>query len=243
MSFVTADDTMMAGAIEDIMTSSSKSRRSTADIHQTKLPVVCDHDIPTVPDLCPGAQPTGDDPVQYYAIAISAGWQKSVRSILETSKHCADASASLDPVQRKQLIDSLPFDRTVFDKLVGIGRCPALHEPEVESSLPPNWTILNIARNLTPSELTRAISEKVIAPQTNRKNLQQWMARNSRWGKPKPLDELALAKREGQAGEVRTLKTLWDASPELANKFLWSASAVRTGFIKEIMKGRKIAQR
>jgi hypothetical protein len=82
--------------------------------------------------LFPGAQsPPDQDPITRYAVAIAQAWQKTVDAILEVSKVCADADDTLDLLQRMQLIARLPFGRTMFCKLVAIGRTATLHNPDV----------------------------------------------------------------------------------------------------------------
>jgi hypothetical protein len=56
------------------MTTPSKSKKSktpTVEIDKTQLPAVRGADIPTVPEVCPGAQITPDyDPVKHFCSVL-----------------------------------------------------------------------------------------------------------------------------------------------------------------------------
>jgi hypothetical protein len=58
--------------------------------------------------LCPGAQPLL---VTEYAERITSAWHKSVDSVFEMSRLCAEADEKLDDDDKKDLIARLPFDR------------------------------------------------------------------------------------------------------------------------------------
>jgi hypothetical protein len=223
------------------MTSSSKPKKpvSVAETSGVQLPNIRGNDIPTVPEVCPGAQTTSDeDPIQSFAVAITKGWQKNVRAILEVSKICAEAANVLDMAERLTLIDRLPFDRTVFSKLAAIGRCLVLYNPEVESSLPPNYTTLYIARKLSAKELDSAIETKVLTPNCSREGLRQWVSdpNNCHYGaatKPRP-DPASNAAQQGES--IGSLLEAWKASPDLIAQWRRASYAVRIGFFRELKK-------
>ena len=189
--------------------------------------------------LCPGAQsPPDQDPIRRYAVAIAQAWQNTVDAILEVSKVCADADATLDYPQRMRLITRLPFGRTMFCKLVAIGRTATLHNPEIASCLPPNWTILDLARKLTPAELDDAISKRVLSPNSSRAELKRWMSdpENCQYAatkraNPADADTVNLAVHEDK---VLSLLEAWKASPALVDLWRWSPDPVRTRFTRII---------
>jgi hypothetical protein len=189
--------------------------------------------------LFPGAHPHRDDLISHYAVAISKGWQRSVEAILEVSKICADADDRLDLVQRKLLIIRLPFGRTMFCKLAAIGRAATLHNPELAGFLPPSWTILDLARKLTPAEIDNAISKKVLGPNSSRADLQRWMSNpeNCQYaaGKRGRTDTAAISTAVHEE-KFLSLICAWKASPELIELWRWAPDAVRRRFTRLIME-------
>jgi hypothetical protein len=188
--------------------------------------------------LCAGAQsPPDQDPIRRYAVAIAQAWQKTVDAILEVSKICADADDTLDLLQRMQLIARLPFGRTMFCKLVAIGRTATLHNPDVVGFLPPSWTILDLARKLTPAELDDAISKRVLRPNSTRAELQRWMSNpeNCQYAAAKRANPDAAAINSAvHEDKVRSLLEAWKASPALVDLWRWSPDPVRTRFTQII---------
>jgi hypothetical protein len=226
---------MMAGASEDItMTAPSKTKKPTVEVAKTQLPAVPGCDIDIAPGLCPGAQKlTGDDSVKHYAIAISKGWQKTVADILAVAKICAEADKKIPSPFRHRLYPLLPFDRTVFSKLVAIGESPALYDPEVGTSLPPNWTTLYVARKLTPDQLKQAITARVLRPSSSREELRQWVIRT--FPKAADLPDNAFFRNKAvHAAKVKLLLEAWKASPALVEQWRRAPQAVRTRFIQQI---------
>jgi hypothetical protein len=189
-------------------------------------------------DLFPGAQsPPDQDPITRYAVAIAQAWQKTVDAILEVSKVCADADATLDYPQRMRLITRLPFGRTMFCKLVAIGRTATLHNPEIASCLPPNWTILDLARKLTPAELDDAISKRVLSPNSSRAELKRWMSdpKNCQYAAAKRGNrDTAAINSAVLEDKVLSLIEAWKASPALVDLWRWSPDPVRTRFTRII---------
>ena len=188
--------------------------------------------------LCPGAQsPPDQDPVRRYAVNIARARQNTVDAILEVSKVCADADATLDYPQRMQLITRLPFGRTMFCKLVAIGRTATLHNPEIASCLPPNWTILDLARKLTPAELDDAISKRVLSPNSSRAELKRWMSdpENCQYAATKRANpDAATVNLAVHEDKVLSLLEAWKASPALVDLWRWSPDPVRTRFTRII---------
>ena len=45
------------------------------DASEAKLPAVGSNDIPTAPEVCPGAQPTPDELIDRYATEIRDDWR------------------------------------------------------------------------------------------------------------------------------------------------------------------------
>jgi hypothetical protein len=206
----------------------------------TKLPTVSGDDINVAPSFFPGEDGASeDDLVEYYAARISQGWHKAAESILNLCKDCAKADEKIPAHRKESFYERAGISQNTFYKLAAIGRSPALYNPDVLASLPPNQTILYAARKLSSTELERAIAAKIIKPNSNRAEVERWVSnpKNCRYGRPPP-SAIALAKKVRQAAEVQSLKELWDASPELVRRWRESMGAVRAGFVREIMKIR-----
>jgi hypothetical protein len=219
---------------------SLKSKRPKTGNEEINLTAVPGKAIAIVPEVCTGAHnPPADDPVGSYASRIARGWQETVRTILEVARVCADADRDMPSHLRQEFYRRLPFDRTVFSKLASIGRSPTLHNPEVEASLPPNYSILNIARRLTAKELDRAIAKKMITPDTKRADLERWMSNPNNCRYQAVLREdsgAAISNAAEHDKKVVLLVETWKASPALVEQWRRAPKAVRERFIQGIRK-------
>jgi hypothetical protein len=159
---------------------------------------------------------------------------------LATCEICAEADKEVHREERKDFYESLPFDRTVFSKLAAIGRCPALYNPEVETSLPPNYSILHIARKLTSEELDRAIAQGVISPDTNRAELDRWISNptNCRY-QALVRDTHGGTSFHDAAKTEQMLKSLinaFEGSAALLEQWQRAPHVVRMAFVRELKK-------
>ena len=128
-------------------------------------------DVTPVPVFTGAQDNTDEDLIKFHASRIANGWHKSVGTILEVSKNCADADVKIPGHLKERFYKALLIDRTVFCKLAAIGRSQSLHNPDVLTSLPAHYSILYEARLLSPPELDRAIADKVVVRmQTVRKS-------------------------------------------------------------------------
>ena len=62
--------------------------------------------------------------VEDYVKKITVSWRKSVSEILETARLCADANKHLQPKERKELQERLPFGQAAFSMYVKVGLIP-----------------------------------------------------------------------------------------------------------------------
>jgi hypothetical protein len=122
--------------------------------------------------LCPGAQPLL---VTEYAERITGAWHKSVDSVFEMSRLCAEADQRLNDDDKKELIARLPFDRTRFVKLAKIGRDQRLQDPQIRLLLPDHHTMLYELAGLTDDELRAAVDTKIVHPEMKRAALTAWV--------------------------------------------------------------------
>jgi hypothetical protein len=129
----------------------------------------------------PGKQPDVRDAevssIAEYISAINGNWRRGVDALMNIARLCAKADARLTTAQKSELIHALPFGNTAFSKFVQIGSDIRLYAPEIQSLLPPHYTITYAVTLLTDEELKRAIAEQVIHPDMTRARLQKW--RNS----------------------------------------------------------------
>ena len=124
------------------------------------------------------------DPVQHFADQIISEWRKSADSILAMSIACAEADEALVlPLQKKQLLEMLPFSPPVLSKLVKIGNDRRLHQKPIAALLPPNYSIIYPLTGLKDESLELARTEDVIKPQMTRASLSKWMNEKGLTGK------------------------------------------------------------
>jgi hypothetical protein len=113
--------------------------------------------------------------VSEYAERITGAWHKSVDSVFEMSRLCAEADQRLNDDDKKELIARLPFDRTRFVKLAKVGRDERLNDPQIRPLLPPHHTILHEVAGLTDDELRAAVETKIVHPEMKRAELTTWV--------------------------------------------------------------------
>lgn len=112
--------------------------------------------------------------VESFAARIRRNWQKLTESILEVASVCAEASGTLSPAEKKQLLESLPFSPATFSKLVQIGHDQRLHSDEVRGLLPPNYSIIYSIGRLDGLDFHDALTQGVISPTLKRADLEKW---------------------------------------------------------------------
>ena len=120
----------------------------------------------------------GTSSVADFVAAIQINWQRGVDAFMSVARLCAEASARLTAVQKRELIQALPFGDTAFSKFVQIGTDTRLYAPDIQRLLPPHYTTTYAVTLLTDEELKRAIAEKVIYPDMKRNQLQRWLNRH-----------------------------------------------------------------
>ncbi len=113
-------------------------------------------------------------PVTKYTERIQISWHKTVDSILQTGRLCAEANSSLSPSQKKQLFARLPFGESTFSKLAKIGVQSRLQEDPVRQLLPPNFTIIYEVTQFSDEQLKSAVDEGVLSPESSRAVLERW---------------------------------------------------------------------
>ena len=114
--------------------------------------------------------------IQDYASAINASWLKTVDSILETARLCAEAFKALSPGDRNRLLKKLIFSSATFSKLTKIGQHQQLKQAAIKILLPPSYSIIYSVSKLSPAELEAAINEKIVVPSMSRADLDAWKA-------------------------------------------------------------------
>jgi hypothetical protein len=203
---------------------------------EDQLPAVPGSEI-AIAAAFPGEKTEADHAaVEHLAAEITEYWMTSVTSILMVCKLCAEVAGKLDPLQRRELIDRLPFKESMFSKLASIGKNQALLDVNVQMHLPASWSIIYQLKDLTHEEAQRAISAKVLTPETTRAELNNWISKNSAsWKDEKRLRRKPLKNADNDVLLHRLIKaftgsteimTVWDECPR----------AVRRRFGRELAK-------
>lgn len=109
--------------------------------------------------------------LQKYANRIQSNWQKATEGIFEVARLCAEANSTLTADQKKQLIDSLPFNASAFSKLAAIGADKRLKSARIQKLLPPNYTKIYPLTKLSDRKLKQAVDRGVIHPTVKRVTL------------------------------------------------------------------------
>ncbi len=135
--------------------------------------------------------------IEDFAKDINSSWRKTTDSILETARLCTKANGQLTKDGRKQLVQLLSFSPSVFSKLVKIGEHALLHQDQVKSLLPPNYTIMYALSQLSDAELQAAVDAGAISPVMSREDVVLLQKR-------KEGDEAA----EGETAKALVLATL-----------------------------------
>lgn len=212
----------------------SKSKTITESNDGVQLPDVFDNNIPTAPGLCPGAQSTGDDPIDRFASEIRQEWRKSVQSILKVAESCAKADHELDVLQKSRLYKRLPFDRTAFSKLAAIGKRPALLNERIQKSFPANWTTIYLLRKLTEEEIEQAIRDRALTPSSRRNEISAWLSEHS--SHRKDDHRRAAANDAHHENFLRDLKKAFQSSTELIAIWGRCPEAVRIRFARSLVR-------
>ena len=122
----------------------------------------------------------GISSVADYVTAIQVNWQQGVDAFMSIARLCAEASARLTALQKRELIQALPFGDSAFSKFVQIGTDTRLYAPDIQRLLPPHYTTVYAVTLLTDEELKRAVVEKVLHPDMQRAQLEKWHRELSR---------------------------------------------------------------
>jgi hypothetical protein len=120
----------------------------------------------------------GISSVADFVTAIQVNWQRGVDAFMSIARLCSEASARLTALQKRELIQALPFEDSAFSKFVQIGTDTRLYAPDIQRLLPPHYTTMYAVTLLTDQELKRAIAEKVLHPDIKRNQLQRWLNRH-----------------------------------------------------------------
>jgi hypothetical protein len=147
--------------------------------------------------------------VEQFAGKILTCWHKSTAGFLELARACADADSKLPPPAKKALIDKLPFDRSTFAKLVGVGNDQRL--VRVSAQLPQKFSVLYEVSKFDNTLFETAVKNGAIHPKVTREEILLLA------GKPK--DKSTKSKLAG-------LQKLWQAATDSDRQQFkeWSAS-------------------
>lgn len=108
-----------------------------------------------------------------WALRINACWRKGIEAIIGTGRLLLDAKDSCEHGDFESMLkEDLAFQPRTAQRLMAIARDQRLTNPTHASLLPASWTTLYELTQLTDEEFDRAIEEKVIRPDMERKDVQ-----------------------------------------------------------------------
>jgi len=102
---------------------------------------------------------------------ITAAWQKSVEGILEAGKLLIQAKAVLPGEFERMVKQQCPFGIRTAQRLMQIAANPALSDATHVSCLPSSWGTLAELAKFEPAELSHAIGNHWIKPETKREDV------------------------------------------------------------------------
>jgi hypothetical protein len=140
------------------------------------------------------------DDAKEYALKISAAWQKSVTSIIETGRWLIEADEKLAPgvygsmfsVGRSVSTEPLvPFSKRTAERLIRIASHPVLCDATHVSRLPASWGTLYVLSTIQPKRLKQLIDEGKINTDMTRKDATRLRAGPDFARLPRILEELS----------------------------------------------------
>jgi hypothetical protein len=119
-----------------------------------------------------GLVPINSEPInkdwRYYVAKITAAWQKSVESIIETGAWLIEAKGRVEHGDWLKLTKKLPFGERTVQRLMEIARHPVLSNPTHVSHLPPSWGTIHALTRLPEPVLIAKIDDRTINPEMER---------------------------------------------------------------------------
>jgi hypothetical protein len=107
-----------------------------------------------------------------WADKITASWQKSLASILETGHNLIEAKDELEHGEWLQMVkNELPFGEDTAERLMKIARSPVLSNSAHGRSLPASWRTLYELARLPEDLLEQKIEAGEVTPRTERKDV------------------------------------------------------------------------
>jgi hypothetical protein len=112
--------------------------------------------------------------VDQYVDQITKSVKKTVLSLIESGKLCADADDKLSAPEKKELQSRTGMLKGTFSGWVAIGRCKFLETHA--AFLPPARTTLQDLTQLTEEDVKAGIAEGVLHPDAPRRAVEAWIA-------------------------------------------------------------------
>lgn len=118
-----------------------------------------------------------------WAARISAAWQQSVTSIIETGRLLTEAKAALDHGEWLPMVQSdLPFQRNTAQRLMKIAADSRLANRAHVPLLPPSWGTLYELTKLDDDTFDQKVRDGTINPEMQRKDVKRKLAGAARRG-------------------------------------------------------------
>ena len=122
--------------------------------------------------------------VEDYVKKITVSWRKSVSDILETARLCADARKHLQPKERKELQERLPFGEAAFSMYVKVGSDPWFYDKSVQAHLPPSYSSMYVIALWPVKWREAAIESGALNPGVTRAELEKFGEDQTQVGSP-----------------------------------------------------------
>lgn len=116
---------------------------------------------------------TTTEPWMFYRDEICRGWVKSVQSILDLCKTCAEAYDKLGPHGFHKLTEQVPFSASKLSILCAIGRDERLHKKPVLRRLPACYSTMYQVHLLNDDELNTAVDSGLLQPDVKREHIEK----------------------------------------------------------------------
>jgi hypothetical protein len=140
-------------------------------------------------------------------------WAKSVMTILDLARICADASAKLSDEDFIRLEKSLPFGPAKMTMLRRIGGDPRLFEKDVMQHLPPSYSIIYQVHLLNDDELKHAIESRLLRPSVRREQIEKLRLKRG-YSKLKCLTIAEMEQAQDRVHQCETSANAADCEPE-----------------------------
>lgn len=127
-------------------------------------------DAPAVPEVLNADEWTPQEAAAY----VSAGWQSTVASIVDTGERLIEAKRRVRYGRWAEAVSQMPIGDRTIRALMQIARHPDLANRQHVAVLPASWGTLAVLAQLPPGEIPTRVEAKEITPELERKTALEW---------------------------------------------------------------------